>query len=762
MTIVLERLTAALADRYRIERELGAGGMATVYLAQDLKHDRAVAIKVMRPEVSADLAADRFLLEIRTSASLQHPHIVPVFDSGAADDQYYFVMPLIEGDSLRDRLDREGPLPVAEAVRLIREVAGALEYAHTQGILHRDLKPENIMLSRGHALLADFGIARASRDPARERLTRSGTSIGTPAYMSPEQAMGESDLTPSSDVYGLASILYELLTGEVPFTGTTFEAILVKRFTEDAPRTASRRADTPAACDAAIARALNRDPAARFPTARAFAEALGASAAAPARTTERSIAVLPFANLSTDAENGYFADGLTEEIIATLSRVRTLRVISRTTVMQYRTHTGQLPDIARELGVTHLLEGSVRKGGDRLRVAVSLIDAEHDAPLWSERFDGTFADVFDMQDRTAAAIVSALEITLSGDERSRLVARPIADPDVYDPYLRAREGINAFTASGIQRALSHLEDASRLAPKNVFLIRGKALACWSALNLGLSTDRSLLDRALGYADEIARLEPNSPYVAEIRGLVAAVSGDLLVGLVQCAVAYEAMPEDLDIAFWYSALLIYAGRIEEGLALVRDVQRREPGHPPSQLMMIVGEQMRGHPERPLAAFAQGPGPAPPAYWHLLHGTLNLAVGNHPQALIALTSCSSDEPDLLTAVSAFLSGAIRGEPTAQAVLTPAVQEGAWQDGTYAEIVAEGFVLLNDAEQAAKWLGRAVDTGFSCYEGLTRHNALWRPWLDHPSLAPVFERLRVQAARQAALPIGPKLRALMEAQR
>lgn len=484
-------------------------------------------------------------------------------------------------------------------------------------------------------------------------------------------------------------------------------------------------------------------------------------AEAPATTRGTSIAVLPFANLSPDAENGYFADGLTEEVILMLSKVRALRVISRTTVMQYRERTGSLRDIARELGVTHLLEGSVRKGGAKLRVTTSLIEAERDTPLWSERFDGTLDDIFDMQDRTAAAVVAALELTLSGEEQARLLERPIENPDAYDPYLKAREGINAFSATGLQRALTHLDHAMELEPRNVFLIRGKGLAFWSAINLGLSADRSLLDRALECADQIAHLAPGSPYIAEIRGLVAAVSGDLIGGVAQCGIAFEAMPEDLEIGFWYSALLIYAGRVDEGLALVRDIQRREPTHPPAALMVIVGEQMRGHPERAIAAFGDGPGPAPPAYWYLLHGMLNLAAGNPGQALAVLDAAPRDDSDLLTTMQEFLQRAIRRDPTARKVLTPDFELGAWQDGSYAEIVAEGFALLEDADQAAKWLGRAVDTGFSCHQGLTVHNAIWRPWLDHPQLAPVFERLRVQAERQATLPLGPNLRAVVEGQ-
>ncbi len=750
-----DRLNAALAGRYSIERQLGAGGMATVYLAQDLKHDRRVAIKVMRPDVSADVGADRFLAEIRTTANLQHPHIVPIFDSGRADDQLYFVMPLVDGESLRARLDREIRLPVTDAVRIVREVAGALDYAHGQGVLHRDLKPENIMLSRGHALLADFGIARTAHSESA-RLTQTGTSLGTPAYMSPEQATGERELGPASDVYGLGAILFELLTGEPPFTGATFEAILVKRFTEDAPRCATKRADTPASCDAAIAKALACDPAQRFGSARAFSEALGEAATSPKAATERSIAVLPFANLSTDAENGYFADGLTEEVITTLSKVRSLRVISRTTVMQYRARTASLRDIARELGVTHLLEGSVRKGGDRLRISASLVDAERDTSLWSDRFDGSLADVFDMQDRVAAAIVTALSITLSTEERSRLVERPIENPQAYDAYLRAREGLNAFTTTGLQRAFAHLDEASRIAPDSVFLIRSKARAHWWAVNFALSTDVSLLDKALAYADEIARLEPGSPYVAEIRGLVGVLRGQGQKALSDLGVAYESMPEDLDIAFWYGAVLIYAGRIDAGMALIRDVLRREPTHPLVPLMVIVGEQMAGHPERPVSRFAAGPGTAFGTFWYLLQGMAALAAGDRSQATIALDLSAAQPPDMVTAMAGFLATACRGDASG---FTSQVEEGSWNDLSYAEIVAEGFALLGDAEQAAKWLGRAVDLLFGCHDGLVKHNAVWRSWLTHPLLEPEFEKLRVQAERFQAIPIAPRLAAQLE---
>ncbi len=297
----LERLAAALADRYRIERELGAGGMATVYLAQDLKHDRRVAIKVLRPELAAVIGAERFLSEIRTTANLQHPHILPLFDSGVAvvghespvtspdpsvtrdsrltagsgpASYLYYVMPFIEGESLRDRLTREQQLPVADAVRIASEIAGALDYAHRRQVIHRDIKPENILLHDGRALVADFGIALAASKAGGTRMTETGMSLGTPTYMSPEQAMGEREITARSDVYALGCVTYEMLIGEPPFTGPSAQAIIAKVMTTEAASLTGQRRSIPSAVEDAVLTALEKLPADRFATAAEFATAL--------------------------------------------------------------------------------------------------------------------------------------------------------------------------------------------------------------------------------------------------------------------------------------------------------------------------------------------------------------------------------------------------------------------------------------------------------------------------------------------------------
>ena len=294
MSDALDRLSTALADRYRIERELGAGGMATVYLAQDVRHDRKVAVKVLRPELASILGGERFLAEIKTTANLQHPHILSLFDSGEADGQVFYVMPYVEGESLRDRLTRQKQLPVDEAVGIAREVADALAYAHQQGVVHRDIKPENILLHGGHALVADFGIAlAASRSEGATRMTETGMSLGTPHYMAPEQAMGEREITPKADIYALGCVLYEMLAGEPPFTGPSAQAIIARVMTE-APRSLTlQRHTVPAHVEAAVRTALEKLPADRFTTAAQFADALANAAYGSAAGTAPRPAAAP-------------------------------------------------------------------------------------------------------------------------------------------------------------------------------------------------------------------------------------------------------------------------------------------------------------------------------------------------------------------------------------------------------------------------------------------------------------------------------------
>jgi serine/threonine-protein kinase len=428
-----ERLSSALAGRYRLERELGRGGMATVYLAQDLRHDRRVALKVLHPELGLGTGPERFLHEIRITARLDHPHILPVHDSGEAAGLLWYTMPYVEGESLRDRLERAGPLPVEEALRLVRQAADALDCAHRHGVVHRDVKPENVLVSGGHARVADFGIARALEAAGSERLTGTGITVGTPAYMSPEQAAGATKLDGRSDIYSLGCVLYELLAGEPPFTGSTPQAVIARRFVEPPPPIRRVRGAVPAAVEAVLTRALAREPADRFQTAAEFAERLADAELAPAsvrlphptvtqstrshrpgrprvvsrglvfglaafvaalvlvlwRQSDRSqtkaagasvlespatlrVAVLPFEQLG-DSADADFAAGLSDEIRGKLAALAELEVIAGASSGEYRGTTKPPQQVARELGVRYLLVGKLRseKLGGRVQVRVS-------------------------------------------------------------------------------------------------------------------------------------------------------------------------------------------------------------------------------------------------------------------------------------------------------------------------------------------------------------------------------------------------------
>jgi TolB-like protein/Tfp pilus assembly protein PilF len=434
-------LDSALSGRYAIERELGRGGMATVFLARDLRHDRPVALKVLHPQLAAMLGPERFQREIRFAARLQHPHILTVLDSGEAGDQLWFTMPYVEGESLRDRLNRQKQLPVADALRIARDTADALDYAHQHGVIHRDIKPENILLTARHALVADFGIARALGGGTGGRadqpgLTETGMSLGTPAYMSPEQASGERGLDQRTDIYSLGCVLYEMLAGEPPFTGPTAQVVLTRRFTETPRALRQVRDAVPPEIEAAVAKALARSPADRFETAGELARALEAGATgsgehAPAATASAAptatlharapvpafarrypllitllvgfgiglgvlfawrrghpapdagdeggpklVAVLPFENLGSP-DDEYFADGITDEVRGKLATVPGLRVIARSSSSQYKKSSKSPQEIARELGVQYLLTATVRwekaAAGNRVRVSPELV-----------------------------------------------------------------------------------------------------------------------------------------------------------------------------------------------------------------------------------------------------------------------------------------------------------------------------------------------------------------------------------------------------
>ncbi len=453
-TELQQRLQTALRGSYALERELGRGGMATVFLARDLKHDRPVAIKALSPDALNASGRERFLREITIAARLSHPHILALHDSGDADGILYYVVPYVQGESLRERLEREKRIPLAETVRIACEIADALDFAHRHAVVHRDIKPENVLLadfspdgtrSAWHAIVAAFGIGKAAHLASSEPSARTSTAlaIGTPAYMSPEQASGAVDIDGRSDIYSLGAVVYEMLAGTPPFTGPNALAVLVQRFTGPPPSLRDAAPDVPQSVQRTLERALAQAREERFTTAGEFARALAASIpSGGGRDADDegapSIAVLPFTNMSSNPAHEYFSDGITDEVIARLAHVDGLRVVARTSCFAFKGRNLDLRDVGRQLGVRAVLEGSVRWSGPRLRITAQLIDVADGYHLWSERYDRQLADVFAIQDEIAEAIAGTLHIKLLRPAAPRRAVRSTDDLEAFQLYLKGR------------------------------------------------------------------------------------------------------------------------------------------------------------------------------------------------------------------------------------------------------------------------------------------------------------------------------------
>jgi serine/threonine protein kinase/Tfp pilus assembly protein PilF len=484
--------------------------MATVYLAQDRKHNRPVAIKVLKPELAATLGAERFLREIETAARLNHPHIVALHDSGKSDGFLYYVMPFVEGESLRDLLERERQLSLDDAVRITREVADALSYAHLHDVVHRDIKPENILLQAGHAVVSDFGIARAIKSAGGDRLTGTRVMIGTPGYMSPEQSESDAEVDGRSDIYSLACVLYEMLAGEPPFTGRSAQTIMARQLMEPVPSLRTVRSTVPQDVERAIVRALAKAPADRFPTADQFVAALSPRDGPSAGDVhDDSIAVLPFANFSSDPDTEYFSDGITEEIINALAQLPGLQVASRTSSFSFRGKAIDLAEVGAKLKVANILEGSVRKAGTRLRVTAQLINVADGYHLWSERYDREMTDVFAIQDDIGKAIASRLQVTRGTNPGRALVVPATANLDAYQLYLKGRY-CWAQRGLGLKQAVECFTQALTLDPDYALAYAGLADALTLLTEYGivppsltLPKVRSAIQRALELAPDLA-------------------------------------------------------------------------------------------------------------------------------------------------------------------------------------------------------------------------------------------------------------------
>ena len=640
MSDPLDRVKAALADRYTLERELGQGGMATVYLAQDLKHHRQVAVKVLRPELAATVESERFLREVDIAASLQHPNILPLHDSGEADGFLYYVMPYVEGHTLRERLIRERELPVGEVVRILRDVADALTEAHAHGVVHRDLKPENIMLSGHHALVADFGVAKAvSEATGRHQLTTKGVALGTPAYMAPEQAAADPLTDHRADVYALGVVAYEMLTGEPPFVRGTPQAVLAAQVTEAPAPVTERRETVPPALAALVMRCLAKKPADRPQRAEELLTVLEALAtpsggmtptdmqsvtavAAPVRSKRRkkllvgvaavvviaagavgawallgrggeiaeptegprfaaldddrrAVAVLPFTDMSAEGDQQYFGDGIAEEILNSLARIPGLRVAARTSAFKLRDE--DVAAVGAQLGVGSVLEGSVRREGDRVRITAQLIQVEDGFHLWSETYDRVITDLFAVQEEIAEAIAGALQVHLGVQPAGTRERGLTDDLEAYELYLLGRDRWAIRSPETIREAIGYFERAVQRDSTFGLAYSGIADAYMVLRYYDPTVDGlQAYERAKPAALRAHELNPNLGEVHATLGNIAhSYEWDWQAGERYLREAIELAPGYEPAHQWYSNLLRDLGKYEEALHEIRVAQALDP-------------------------------------------------------------------------------------------------------------------------------------------------------------------------------------------
>ncbi len=616
-----------------------------VYLAHDLKHRRKVAVKVLRQELAATLGADRFLREIETTAGLRHPHILPLYDSGHESGVLFYVMPFVEGPSLRDHLDREGQLPLDDALRIAGEVAEALSYAHSRGVIHRDIKPENILLENGHAMVADFGIAHAVSESGGEKLTRIGAALGTPLYMSPEQANAEA-VDPRSDLYSLACVVYEMLAGAPPFNGPTVFVVIARHALDPVPALRTARPGVPPPVAEAIERALAKTPADRFATIGDWYDALGRpSSDTPSPSTvptdgglglsppdRPSIAILPFKSLGSDPDQEFLADGIRFGIQATLVQLSGLFLVNAPALNAYRGSETSAESVGDELGVRYVLEGAMQQSGQRVRVTVQLTDVDARQTIWAERYDRLLDDVFMLQDEITGEVISSLNVKLVQSDLDRGWFGKLESPEAREYYYRGASHLYEGTKEDNATAREMFEELYRVQPDSVVgpsnisfthwldAFQGwtapsarsaEQAATWAAKAMEYEDNNGLghavfghlrlldheHDEALAICAEGVKLRESCPLAHGLLGLVLNYCGDARAAIREVR---EALQLERVYPVWLLTVLAAAyrdsGDVGLSITAAKESLRLDPAERDALLVLCSGCQLAGEREQ----------------------------------------------------------------------------------------------------------------------------------------------------------------------
>jgi serine/threonine protein kinase/lipoprotein NlpI len=739
-------------SHYRIAERLGAGGMGEVYRACDERLGRDVAIKVLR----GDLASDperlrRFEQEARAASALDHPNIITIHDISESDGIHYIVMQYVTGKTFREVVS-EGPLPTEKLLGYATQIAEGLAKAHSAGIIHRDLKPENLMVTTdGYVKILDFGLAKLLPQPGADSeaatITKKGTVagavMGTVSYMSPEQTLGD-PLDARTDVFSLGAVLYEMATGNRAFQGETSGKLFNEILNKTPPAPCSVNQELPREFDRIIGRALEKDSAKRYPSAKELLADLNTirlDSTHPESEAQKSIVVLPFENISPDPEQEYFCDGMTEEIISDLSLVKALRVISRSSAMTFKGTKKKVREIADEVNVRYVLEGSVRKAGNNIRVTAQLIDASNDAHLWAQKYSGTLEDVFDIQEKVSRAIVESLEMVLAPAEERKIAARPLADVQAYDCYLRARAEIGRWSEPALDRAVEQLEMASRIVGENALLLAGLSYAYATYYYAAFRTDEETLQKAEDLARRAVQLDPGLAQGQFALGFVALIRGRWRAALRHLQQALSLNPDDTEAMLWFVVTVCYAGKIEAARPLVARLLEIDPltpsGYAVSVLQHIYGGNFEAALEPARTAIRLDREGLVTRYCYFLACIYGHRVEEFEPLLVEWLREAPDHP--YPQLLATFIAAERGE---EVPISDAGRDLAQYDVVVAgHILAAIFSMLGKTEEALKWLERGAELGFINYPFLSHIDPRFENLRRDPLSKELFERIKYE---------------------
>ena len=725
-----------IISHYKIVEKLGEGGMGVVYKAQDTKLDRLVALKFLPKHLLCDSEAKtRFEHEAKAASALNHTNITTIYEIDEVEGECFICMEYVEGNSIKELL-KEKTLSIEEILKIVIQIAEGLNAAHKKGIVHRDIKSDNIMLTHeGLVKIMDFGLAKLR---GVNKVTKTGSTLGTVAYMSPEQARGE-EVDARTDIWSLGVVMYEMITGRLPFKSEYEQALIYSILHEEQQSVISLRADTPLQLERIVRSALEKDRTKRYQSIVEITPELKRVKAPGIQLPrqEKSIVVLPFENLSPDLDQEYFSDGLTEEVISDLSNVHSLRVISRSSAMTFKGTKKKVPEIARELDVQYVLEGSVRKAGNSLRISAQLIDATSDAHLWAEKYSGTLDDVFAIQEKVSRSIVDTLKLKLTPEESRKIAERPIDNIAAYQCYLKANTEILRFNESSLENALLHLQKGLDILGDNALLYSGMAYVYYQYVNLGAAQE-DYIAKAEEFAQKALAFDPDSPQAHVVIGMLnMAFYGNVREGIRQFRMALAVDPNDSDalklLPIFY---IISVGKLRAAIPLMQRFKQVNPLDKWNCGLQGTFHLYDGQYENALEQFRQWYQSDPESPITQFHYAWILAyIKQLDDAFSIIKQSAKATPDnVCTKFSLLLKyGLLKDKESAFQEMTPDFQKTCRRDHQWSYFVGIMLALSDARKESLDWLENAVNRGFINYPELERN-----PYLDNLREEERFKKL------------------------